>query len=191
MDAGLVLTGGISCGLRCLARWMEAMVSGRGRRHRLVSVAPDDRCRAPVLACRDFPEPPACRHTARGFPDGFEDTVQDRAYRTFGRCFRISVVVWCHGCLSRTRPVKNPRGDSLPEGGSVLPKSRSAPERRARRRKRSGDPSSWTWFVTQGRVYGCPAYFCGTHTLIRMSAYAAHIFVKYLRYGARTPRFNA
>ncbi len=43
---------------------------------------------------------------------------------------------------------------------------------------------------TRGRVYGCPAYCRGTHTLIRKSAYAAHIIVKYTGCSARTVRFN-
>lgn len=136
------------------------MASGY-RRYRLVSVAPDNCCRAPVLACRDFPEPPACRHTSRGFPDGSENAIQDRAYRIAGLFFRGLVVVCCHGLVSRTLPAKPApwRADCYRER-SVLPGSRSrAPERRVRRRKRSGDPSLRTGSVNQGRVYGCPAYF--------------------------------
>ena len=65
------------------------------------------------------------------------------------------------------------------------------PERRIRRGKRSGD----LFFVdnsplTRGRVYGCPAYFRGTHTLIRKSACAAYIIEKCAGSHSGTPRFN-
>jgi hypothetical protein len=51
-------------------------------------------------------------------------------------------------------------------------------------------PSQGLGSLTRGRVYGCPAYCRGTHTLIRKSAGAAHIIVKYAGYGARTGWFN-
>jgi hypothetical protein len=127
------------------------MASGY-RRNRLVTVTPDDCCRAPVLACRDFPEPPACRHTARGFPDGSENAIQDRPYGLARRFFRGLVAVCCHGLFSGTLPLKTRSGGAgTYRGRSVLPVQRSrAPERRVRRRKRSGDPSLWTWSVNPG-----------------------------------------
>jgi hypothetical protein len=43
----------------------EALVSGRGRHHRPVTVALDDRGHVPVLVRRDFRKPPSCWQPVR------------------------------------------------------------------------------------------------------------------------------
>ncbi len=85
--------------------------SGRRCHHRPVTVALDDRCRAPVLAGRDLPEPPSGRHTARGFTDGVENTVKDRAHGLAGLFFSGLVAVCRHGLFSRTIPGKIRSGE--------------------------------------------------------------------------------
>jgi hypothetical protein len=159
------------------------MASGCWCHHCPVAVALDDSCCTPVFTCRDIPEPPACRHTARGFTDGFKNTIQDRPHCLVRHFFLGLVAVCCHVLFSGI-----PQGKSATEGRIISEEGPFSPvcvpvlpERRTRRRKRSGDPSSWRWSVNSGTSVWLPAYNRGTHTLIILSAGAAHIIIKYAR----------
>lgn len=107
------------------------MVSGRGRHYCSVTVALDDRGRAPVFVRCDLPEPSSCRHTVRYRTGGIENTVPYRAHHKAGFCYRGLVIFGCHGLFSRTIPAKSvPEGLIVAQGWSVLPGSRSLAARK-------------------------------------------------------------
>jgi hypothetical protein len=157
-------------------------------------MALDNRCRAPVLVCCNFFQPTSCRHAARLCTGGVVYSPPCIMRCMTGVRFLCMDVLRCHGIYSRT--VFQGKNQYL---RLVLDWRQSFlrfPVMFSRAGGSNGKSVPWISppreivTVTRWRVSGCPAYCRRTHTLIRKSVHAAHIFIKYPGCGAHTLRFN-
>lgn len=190
--AGLVLTGGVCCGLQCLAWCMRRENQDEGK------IAAWSRWRRTIVVVRQFSfVATSLNHPPAGIRCGVGRAALRMSPHTGPIVRPVFVsVVWLLSVVMACSPgpslAKQSGRIDICTRGSVLPgfavpccqKERSAGE------SVPGILSCGQGPFTRGRVYGSPAYFCGTNTLIRRSFRAADIMVKCAGYGDSTPRFN-